>query len=64
VDALKLYLETTVFNYYIDTERDGHGDVIRLFEYIRAEKHKAYTSEYVEIELQKAQEPKRSAMQT
>ncbi|MCL2811837.1 MAG: PIN domain-containing protein [Clostridia bacterium] len=59
---MKLYLETTMFNYYFDAERDGHEDTVRLFKAIRAGKYDAYTSEYVEIELRKASEPKRSAM--
>jgi hypothetical protein len=24
----KIYLETTVFNYYFDTERDAHEDTV------------------------------------
>ena len=59
---MKLYLETTVFNYYFDAERDGHADTVQLFEEIRKGKHQAFTSEYVEIELQAAAEPKRSQM--
>ena len=59
---LKLYLETTVFNYYFDEDRDGHDDTVRLFEEIRAGKYEAYTSEYTLIELRGAQEPKRNAM--
>ena len=31
-NSIKLYLETTMFNYYFDTERDGHADTVRLFE--------------------------------
>ena len=27
---MKLYLETTMFNYYFDTERDGHADTVRV----------------------------------
>jgi len=59
---VKLYLETTVFNYYFDKDRDGHADTVLLFEEIRKGKHQAFTSEYVEIELQAAAEPKRSQM--
>jgi predicted nucleic acid-binding protein len=59
---MKLYLETTVFNYYFDAERDGHDDTIRLFEEIRAGKHEAYTSVYAYNELDVASEPKRSKM--
>jgi predicted nucleic acid-binding protein len=59
---MKLYLETTVFNYYFDTERPGHEETVRLFEEIRAEKHEAYTSGYTVDELEAAPEPKRSNM--
>jgi len=59
---MKLYLETTVFNYYFDKNRDGHADTVQLFEEIRKGKHQAFTSEYVEIEIQAASEPKRSQM--
>ncbi|MDR3314412.1 MAG: hypothetical protein LBS96_08165 [Oscillospiraceae bacterium] len=59
---MNLYLETTVFNYYFDEDRDGHADTVRLFDEIRKGKHQAFTSEYVEIELQAAAEPKRSKM--
>jgi len=59
---MKLYLETTMFNYYFDTERDGHADTVRLFEAIGRGEYEGYTSEYVMLELQKAQEPKRTDM--
>ena len=59
---MKIYLETTVFNYYFDTNLDGHADVVRLFDSILNGEHEAYTSEYVEAELEKAPEPKRSKM--
>jgi hypothetical protein len=49
-------------NYYFDNIRDGHTDTVRLFESVREGKHEAYTSEYVEIELRNAPEPKRSNM--
>lgn len=61
---MKLYLETTVFNYYFDTQRDGHDDTVRLFEEIRAGIHEAYTSGYTVRELSAASEPKRSKMLT
>ena len=59
---MKLYLETTIFNYYFDTERDGHADTVRLFEKIKAGEHEAYTSEYAAGELLYAPEPKQSKM--
>jgi hypothetical protein len=59
---MKLYLETTVFNYYFDIDRSGHADTVRLFDEIRNGKHEAYTSLYTVGELEDAQEPKRSRM--
>lgn len=61
-EEMRLYLETTIFNYYFDTDRDGHADVVLLFEEIRAGRHEAYTSEYTAAELDDAPEPKRSKM--
>jgi hypothetical protein len=55
-------LETTTFHYYFDADRDGHGDIVCLFDAIGAEKYEGYTSEYTIFELQDAQEPKRSRM--
>jgi len=59
---LRLYLETTMFNYYFDTERDGHAATVRMFEAIGAGEYKGYTSEYVTYELQRSPEPKRTDM--
>jgi len=58
----KIYLETTMFNYYFDADRDAHGDTVKLFEEIQAGKYEAYTSAYVADELNDADEPKRSNM--
>ena len=58
----RVYLETTVFNYYFDTDRDAHGDTVKLFKEIRAGKYEGYTSIYVTDELIEAKEPKRSNM--
>ena len=30
----KVYLETTMFNYFFDTERDAHADTVKLFDEI------------------------------
>lgn len=62
IGKLCLYLETTVFNYYFDEDREGHEDVVKLFEAIKAGDFEVYTSELVVRELEKAQEPKRSKM--
>lgn len=51
-----------MFNYYFDEDREGHEDVVKLFEAIKADKYEVYTSELVIRELEKAQEPKKSQM--
>ena len=58
----KIYLETTMFNYYFDEDREAHNDTITLFEEIKSGKYQAYTSTYVVDELDVADEPKRSQM--
>ena len=58
----KIYLETTIFNHYFDTDREAHAATVKLFGEIRAGKYDAYTSLYVTDELGDAQEPKRSNM--
>ena len=50
----KIYLETTMFNYYFDSGRDAHQDTVKLFEEIKAGKYQAYTSNYTVEELQRA----------
>ena len=50
----KVYLETTMFNYYFDTERDAHADTVKLFEEIKAGKYLAFTSAYALQELARA----------
>jgi predicted nucleic acid-binding protein len=59
---MKLYLETTMFNYYFDEDRDGHADTVELFKEIHEGRHQAYTSEYAVSELLDAPEPKRTKM--
>jgi hypothetical protein len=51
-----------MFNYYFDSDRDGHADTVRLFEAIGAGDYEGFTSEYVIMELKKAKEPKQSEM--
>ena len=62
IEKLCLYLETTVFNYYFDANRDGHKDTVRLFEAIGAGEYEGYASGYVTDELRRTQEPKRGNM--
>jgi len=58
----RIYLETTVFNHYFDTDREAHIATVALFKEIKAGKYKAYTSLYVTDEIMEATEPKRSNM--
>ena len=58
----RIYLETTVFNHYFDTDREAHVATVALFKEIKAGKYEAYTSVYVTDELVKANEPKKSKM--
>ena len=62
IKKIRLYLETTVFNYYFDEDREGHQDTVRLFEAIGAGEYEGYASIYVMDELKRTQEPKRSKM--
>ncbi|MCL2786662.1 MAG: hypothetical protein FWD81_05545, partial [Methanomassiliicoccaceae archaeon] len=51
----KVYMETTMFNYYFDEERgEAHEYTVRLFEMVKKGFFKAYTSYYVTSELEKA----------
>jgi len=58
----KIYIETTLFNYYFDEDRENHPDAVRLFEDIAAGKYEAFTSLYVVDELEKAPGEKRDKM--
>ena len=58
IRKIQLYLETTLFNYYFDVDRDGHEDTVRLFESIGVGKYEGYTSEYAVYELLISSEPK------
>ena len=59
----KVYLETTLFNFYLDTDRgDAHVDTVRLFKEIAAGQYEAYSSDYVVDELKRAPTEKREKM--
>jgi len=60
----KIYIETTLFNFYFDKDRDAHADTVRLFAEIAAGKYEAYTSGAVVDELMKAPTEKQVAMMT
>lgn len=57
-ETLRLYLETTVFNYFFDVDREGHEDVRALMAAIEAGRYEGYASNYVVDELKRAPEPK------
>lgn len=58
----KIYLETTLFNYYFDADRDAHTDVVALFEECATGKHEPYTSDYAVIEIEEAPAERREKM--
>jgi hypothetical protein len=58
----KIYLETTLFNFYFDEDREAHADTVRLFEDIAFGKYEAFTSVYVIDELEDAPSEKRDKM--
>jgi predicted nucleic acid-binding protein len=58
----KVYLETTLFNFYVDEKRDAHAYTVKLFKEIAEGKYEAYTSTYVTDELENAPEVKRDKM--
>ena len=61
----RIYMETTMFNYYFDEERgEHHKYTVRLFEMIREGVFEAYTSTYVTDELENAEKEKRERMLT
>ena len=58
----KIYLETTLFNFYFDKKREAHADTVKLFSEIAAGKYNAFTSTYVTDELESAPQDKRDKM--
>ena len=62
MNAQKVYLETTLFNYYFDEDRDAHADTVTFFEECAAGKFEPYTSGYVINELDDAPTDKREKM--
>ena len=60
----KIYLETTMFNYFFDTDRDAHPATVKLFEEIAAEKYEAYTARPVIEEIGRTKTDKREKMLT
>jgi predicted nucleic acid-binding protein len=52
MDKKKVYLETTLFSYYYDEDRDAHADTVTLFEECSEGKFEPYTSDYVIKEIE------------
>jgi len=59
---LKVYIETTIFNRFLEDDREYNMETKKLFEKITQGEIEAYSSAYVIEELDKATEPKRSIM--
>jgi predicted nucleic acid-binding protein len=59
---LKIYLETTVFNRFLEDNREFSVETKNLFDKILNNEVEAYSSTYVIEELDKASEPKRTEM--
>ena len=60
---LKIYLETTIFNFvFADDSPDKKQDTIKLFEEIAQGKYLPYTSAYALDELEDAEETKKTKM--
>ena len=58
----KIYLETTMFNFYFDEDRDAHVSTVKLFKEVAAGKYEAFTSTYATDELEKADSDKKDKM--
>jgi len=58
----KVYLETTMFNYYFDETKNAQPCTVAFFEAIGSGQFEGYTSVYAYGELDKAPEPRRSNM--
>jgi hypothetical protein len=59
----KIYLETTLFNFYVDKSRgEAHAYTVKLFQEIFAGNYEAFTSDYVVDELKKASFEKSAKM--
>jgi len=58
----KVYLETTMFNYYFDRTRNAQPATVAFFEAIGAGEFEGYTSVYAYNELDEALEPQRTNM--
>jgi len=62
MDKQKIYLETTMFNYYFDNTKNSQPSTVTFFKAIGCGQFEGYTSTYTYNELNDAQEPLRSDM--
>jgi predicted nucleic acid-binding protein len=58
----KVYLETTMFNYYFDKTKNAQPATVAFFEAIGSGQFEGYTSVYAYEELDKAPDPQRTNM--
>ncbi len=60
---LKVYLETTLFNFYVDESKGfAHESTVALFKEIAMGKYEAFTSDFVINELERAKKEKSDKM--
>jgi len=60
---LRLYLETSVWNFYFaDDAPEKKAETLKLFEEIKSGKYEVYVSELVVAEIDRAQEGKRTVL--
>jgi hypothetical protein len=59
LQAQKVYLETTLFNYYFDTTRNAQPATVAFFEAIGASQFEGYTSVYTYLNISTSLKPKR-----
>lgn len=52
MEKKKVYLETTLFSYYFDADRDAHADTVTLFDECAGGIFDPYTSDYVIREIE------------
>ena len=59
---LRVYIETTIFNRFLELDREFNVETQKIFEKILKKEIEAYSSTYVIEEIDKAPEPKRTEM--
>jgi len=62
MDKQKVYLETTMFNYFFNKTKEAQPAAIAFFEAIGSGQFEGFTSTYTYDELDKAPEPRRTNM--